>query len=210
MKTWKEWTKLHGNLFGLVDSRDGEMLATWAALFAGLGHGPAELAEASQWLAANNAPSFRTDHLKALQGRLRAVREAREAEARTEAPDASSCRLCHGCGRVSVPCPDAFKAGKFGTFSVLCRCPLGLWVWRNQQEHFPRHKPPRQPQMTLLQYEGLHGDGWREMRAEMDRRVKAELDAARQASEADRDLGKLAMPRAFRDVLHGAKGGERG
>ncbi len=68
------------------------MIAAWCVLFHRQGYTPSELFAATAWVAANDPPRWKTEHLAALVGRLRVVRaEARRLEIQ-QAQDAERAR----------------------------------------------------------------------------------------------------------------------
>ena len=187
---WDEWIHHHATIYALTGERDIAMLLEWARLFDAAGFGPMELTEASDWLAVNNPPRFRNDHLQALLGRAKAVRTALTTKPLAElagvAPGAS-CAICEGVGTVTVPNPKALARGKWADAAVTCCCPLGRWI-KSQD---------RRGWQTLEDYENEVPD-WQEL----TRKRKAELLAwSRSASLAgslDATLGPIlrAMRRA--------------
>lgn len=206
--TWKEWCEAHATMFGLSSPADRAMVASWPAVFDGKGVTPDEAAEASVWLAQHDPPSYRQAHLRALQTRLEAMKSPAPMRESSEAPDASQCKLCGGVGMVSVPKPSAFDAGKYGTAVVLCRCPLGLWILRDQRDRYPRMEPPKEVFDTLAHYEEIVPH-WRDMLAEMKARRMRDLEAARLARHVDDTQGmiaRMAMPRTFEQAIGKARG----
>ena len=102
-----QWAQYHATLFGLDTERDAEMLLAWVDVFREAGYDAGELREASQWLAAHDAPRYRSDPLAAIQAHVRQRRE-RQLTRRDQAPDdRGACTLCGGSGRVIVPDPRA-------------------------------------------------------------------------------------------------------
>jgi hypothetical protein len=102
------------------------MIAEWAIDFRRWGYTPAELDEATSWLATHQPPRYRSEHLPGL---IERVRSRREKQSQAPPEDArGECALCGGCGRVIVPRPGCDPCGgRWYTQAVLCRCPLGRW-----------------------------------------------------------------------------------
>lgn len=123
---WQAWIDRHAAIFALTTEQDARMLMEWCGLFAAAGWTPAELTEATDWIALHSPPRFRSEHLAALQERVRGRRQGRPPA--DEAPDEMGrCTLCHGAGLVSVPSPKALALDRWGTMAVACHCALGLW-----------------------------------------------------------------------------------
>lgn len=186
-----EWGKFHGVLFGLVTDSDAKMLAEWAALFAAEGYAPDELQAASRWLALNDPPRFRTDHLLRLQDRLRQLR--RQACAPPPVEDTrGTCTTCRGVGRVIVPLllgiPTAGGSlvpddGQRRTAAVTCSCGLGRWF--SQQGCEPA-------MMTLDQYQAIVPD-WRTREVSQRSVAHERRRVAEKTRSLDQTMGAVAV-----------------
>lgn len=159
---WDGWAARHGQLFALTTDADARMLAEWAGLFARAGYAPAELTEATEWLATNAPPRFRTEHLPALLERLRDQRQRRPPPAEDRW---GTCADCHGSGLVSVPNPKAVALGRWGTLAVACGCPAGR-----------RFREGRRAFLTLADYQAAR-PGWRDELAAHQALLRAEAEA---------------------------------
>src|SRR5262245_29382269 len=125
---FNEWVNRHVLLFGMDRDQDLATFLSWRELFIRAGYTFAELCEASDWLATHAPPQYRSEHLAALQERIRAARaehRAREDAALVSYPD---CPDCLGTGWVSVPDLRQVQDGTwhgYQTAAVLCRCGWG-------------------------------------------------------------------------------------
>lgn len=175
--TFGEWAAWHGAIFALTTDADRKMLAAWCDLFESLGYKVPELVEATEWLAANRPPKFRTEHLDSLQARLKAQRAeaASRVIASPEEDPRGQCSLCRGTGHVSVPTIRAIQRGQWGTCTVLCSCALGRWH-RGQKTKYPLQ--------TLEEYERELPD-WRAVLAHHDALVRQEADVRDQTRTRD-------------------------
>lgn len=175
---WTRWAERHGGLFGLIEDKDAGMLLELCEHFARQGHTPAELTEATEWLALNAPPRFRTEHLAALQERLREQRRRAGLRRPAAEDDRGACVDCRGTALVSVPTLKA-PPGSCVTMAVVCGCPLG----RSFRQRNPNW-------LTLAQYELARPDWRREVREQAERSPR-EANAARAAGDLDRALGPV-------------------
>lgn len=183
MQTFTEWAEWHATLFGLTSDQDAKMLTAWTALFRQQGYTVPELVEATRWLAENEPPRYRSDHLDGLQRRLKLLRDQERKLWLDQSPPEDPrgrCVLCRGTGRVSVPTARALRRGQWGTCLVVCSCPLGKWYVERNQHH----------EQTLIDYE-REVPGWREILREHDEGLKQEANARSHARGLDRELGQM-------------------
>jgi hypothetical protein len=150
------------------------------------------LNKATDWLALNAHLRFRSDHLAALQQRMRQRRrEGTYQPQPEEIDDRGKCVLCLGTGRVIVPNPKALHKGEWGTCAVLCNCALGRW-WEAQQrcwlEQRKKDNIPRQ--RNLNDYEREVPD-WKERLREHDDLLKQHVRASGYTREIDLALGEI-------------------
>lgn len=180
-----EWATYHAALFGLDGDKDVETFMAWKTLFAAAGYTAAELREASDWIALNDTPKWRSEHLAKLQERIRTKR--REDRARPAQPEQAypDCNECHGTGWVcDLPHLGQVFGGEWkgeSTCAVFCRCSWGT-------REYARHRERKA--MTLDQYE-RRNPSWRE---QVERLVK--VRAARQRAQghsahADKIFGPI-------------------
>ena len=187
MPWFGEWVKHHATVFGLHAEADVMTLLSWEPLFVAAGYTSGDLHAATDWLAVNAPPKFRTEHLGAIQSRIRDTRAvAYRAEMNAGGEDRGTCTLCGGTGRVVVPhvagvrdgqwVPiDAARGGaSYYTMAVLCRCALGAWVLAHNEEHL-RERVPGKRLVTLGEYE-QRNPRWRVQR-EQRRREQRERAA---------------------------------
>ena len=139
MDGFSEWARRHCTVFGLLDPRQVGMVASWQALFDAAGYTAAELNEATSWLATHAPPEFPSQHLGAVQQRVRSQR-ATEIKRREDDPDHGSCPLCAGGGLVVVPDVRGVVGGRwvgikggsrgatFPTHAALCKCSRGRFL----------------------------------------------------------------------------------
>lgn len=203
-----DWCEYHATLFGLRADSDADMLLEWSRLFSQQGYGAGDLRAASEWIAMNDPPKTRPEHLALLTRRLR---EQRAASAPMPDDDPrGQCSLCGGTGRVTVPMVRGVHSDQGNTprvddrytCAVLCRCKLGQWFTDKQGGGFDKLGRPKRPApMTIDQYEQLVPD-WRERLKARDAAARASLRAQRAAEEADRRHGPL--PGAVAAVLRKA------
>jgi hypothetical protein len=190
--TFMDWADHHAGLFGFVRPEEQVMLRKWCELFRGEGFTADELRRATDHIAANDPPVWRSEHLQALRDRVRELRNPKPAPPPDEPPpgDCGTCRDCGGTGRVIVPAVGLRTAGgntvtrPGATAAVVCRCPLGRWfasrcmAWDGSSY--------RLPMLVLDAYERDRPD-WR-------READQEREAARlkvQAGGLDAALGQI-------------------
>lgn len=125
MSDYEDWARHHALVFSLTTAEDAKMLLAWGDLFAASNFSPDELTQATDWLAMNSPPRFRTEHLKALQDRVRQSRQRTIINPPED--DRGSCTLCFGAGLIPVPNPKSLDTGNWTTQAVACGCALGHW-----------------------------------------------------------------------------------
>ncbi len=178
IEEWKAWAQHHVRLFGL-QAIPGAMdtLREWADLFARLEYDPAELREASEFIALD-PPRYYTEQLGALQARVRDQRTREIARKNTGHWDRGTCELCGNSGRVAVPGEDIpTPRGNLhptGTLiAVLCRCAIGAAM---------KAADTKYNQLTLAVYEA-HYPSWRVRLLEIEglthQQAAADLSARR-------------------------------
>jgi hypothetical protein len=184
---WDAWMQRHRTIFGLWSDTQVRSVVEWAEALREAGYMPAELIEASAWLASHEPPRALWDHLPALVERLKAQRQAY-----SDPPEdpRGECALCGGTGRVIVPHPDSDPCGRWTTMAVLCRCALGRWYGERLTSRNP---------LTLDAYEARLPD-WRRRveRHEQFLRAlaeQAERDGARPVSDEWRELVRRILKR---------------
>jgi hypothetical protein len=191
-----DWALYHAQLFGLDSPAEASMLRAWVELFAAERIAPEELTEASKWLAVNDPPRFRSDHLAKLMERVKGLRRAAAAAPAPSGPDLGTCTLCAGSGFVIVPLVQGVTT--FGghtaegdhderTCTVLCRCFLGKWKAHRLGET-PEGK--RRAMMTLDCYEGGLPK-WREIEAGWKKAKAKRVEANNHAMALDKSLGSI-------------------
>lgn len=210
--TWADWIKKHATTFGMQRPDALEMLGEWAHVFAGAGHTPQLMAEATRRVALD-PPRGWAGHLRALHDAARAISDARRPVGRPDPEGPPGCKLCDGCGVVSVPGPEAAARGVLMPRGVVCRCPLGLFIRRDQAN---RWAGKRGVQQTIEEYEdevrAAHGWDWRVVLGELKAQRDRELGAVERARRAD-DSGRLpsgVAPAAFRAAIGRARGRAQG
>jgi hypothetical protein len=142
----QDWSVYHGDIFALTTKEDARMLLVWCELFLAEGYTPEELTEASKWLAMNDPPQFRSEHLAGLTGRVREQRRQTELRSPTiDERDHGKCELCAGCGFVSVPGAGCLTAGgsripynSTQTVAVFCSCAVGCAKLRGYTGNTPQ------------------------------------------------------------------------
>lgn len=132
---WQSWVEHHAAVFALSTEVDARMLAEWCGLFEKAGWTPAELREATDWVALHCPPRFRADHLIVLQERVRRRRIDR-GPPQPEGETLGTCTLCRGAGLVPVPNPIQLARDLWGTQAVACGCALGRW-FAEHGNHLP-------------------------------------------------------------------------
>lgn len=109
------------------------MLLTWRHLAQLAEWTAAELYEATDWIGLNALQKLNHHgkHLPAVTARIRSGRAVfRPSKENPSVPDFPECELCGSTGRAIVPRIDEVRGTRWvgrNTFSVSCRCPLGLW-----------------------------------------------------------------------------------
>lgn len=203
MADWfAEWAEHHATLFGMDGEKELETLLSWREVFLGQGFSRAELFAASNDLAASPpVPRFRNEHLDRLQRavlsrRRETLTQRREAEA-AFASEQIDCRLCHGCGWVSVPHPRDMVGGEWlgrHTLSVICRCPVGRLEQQRNEDFASRPRAGEnrcRPKAFIMdEYEG-HCPGWEAEVARKEAADRAVRDAKAAARDVDRQRGRL-------------------
>lgn len=189
--TFEEWAAQYAKLFGLLSPVEVEMVGDWSEHFRSEGYSVAELVAASQALARDAPPRYRSEHLGALTEALVAGRRP----VTTEPPrEATSCGLCDGCGRVSVPNPRTLDRArhKWTWLSVTCSCPLGLWWHEHLCSRQPSSPERRVPQpLSLADYEKYHLPDWREVLSARRRHEESLRTQTGRARELDDILGPV-------------------
>lgn len=180
MQGFNDWLKHHCTVFGLHDPKQIETVASWQPLFDAAGYTAPQLTEATDWLALNAPPRFLNEHLPALRARLTEQRaiEYRRAEDRF---DGSTCVLCGGTGRLTVPHLGGVRNGDwlplriaglphYYTCAVRCSCARG---------QFGRFESTSGSQslLSLEAYESRN-PGWRRQLARRDQELQAEAELA--------------------------------
>jgi hypothetical protein len=186
MSEWDAWAAKHATTFGLIDQRDGAMLREWVRLFAAEGYAPAELAEATAWLATHNPPEFRSQHLARLTERLRGLRAASARKAdRNPDPEVAgpSCPDCGDLGAVSVPHLKNRPGGPWYEACVACSCRKGELLWHARREAVPGW-------LTLAHYE-MFNPMWRDQAEGRRQSLLRRGNANIRAGELDKLLGRI-------------------
>jgi len=202
---WAKWTDHHATLFDLRSEDDLAMFAKWRPLLAGFSL--ADMTEASNWIAANAASKYRTQHAELLIRRVtfrRAdqTRKRREQEDRErEGPD---CGFCHGVGLViGVPHPRAVSDGvwtpPYYTCAVTCRCRRGA----DRHERFTAEATQSNGRcplpMSLDYYEAIVPE-WGQLVQDRENRRKDQDAANETAATADRRAGPLDLTAVKRRI----------
>ncbi len=162
IEEWKAWAQHHIRLFGLQAIKGAtDTLMEWADLFARLEYTPAEMREASEFIALD-PPRYYTEQLGALQARVRDQRIRAIAHRNTTHWDRGTCEMCGNTGRVIVPGEglptprdNIMPAGAM--LAVLCRCAIGESMKSTKGK----------PQLTLVAYEARYPN-WRGLMLEIE------------------------------------------
>ena len=140
------------------------MLVSWQEIATHAHWTEEELHEATTWLAANNPPRYKGEHLASITARIR-ERRAVECRRHDAGDDRGTCATCSGSGLVSVPDPRSIVNGEwrpirtaasrssYTTAAVLCHCPIGRIVGSRRQEKYQT--------MTIARYEEINPN-WRD------------------------------------------------
>ncbi len=202
---FERWVKHHATVFGMDRAEDLATFLSWRKLFLRVGYTEAELREATDWLALNDPPTWRVEHLKAIQARIRSrrieLREQKPADGSGESyPD---CHICHGAAWVIVPDLRAVSGGEWNgkhTCAVLCSCPYG-------HKESLRHK--KFVPVRLSSYE-RRNPGWADQveRHRVESAAVAKESEAAQAvtAAADKRRGPIHLSVAIRERLKAFKG----
>lgn len=186
---WKEWAVHHSRVFSLLSSDELLMVYEWTQLFHGVGFSPEEMAQATDWLALNAPPKYRTEHLAALQSRVRTARAEKQRREQPAQP-VQGCELCDESGRVIVPSRVALCQGQVGgTEAVFCGCRLGMWFREQARDYLRERQRPGEP-TTLVAYEQDVPD-WPEVFERWKKIGEAERVAQGRAGDLDRALGAI-------------------
>lgn len=199
---YDRWVTYHSTLFGFEKDRDLAMLDAWGSLFRGAGYKPAELFEASNQLALNAPPKWRSEHLAAIQDRIKARRIEAMAAAAKEELSWPSCEICGGCGMAIVPLLRFVQDGKWiswQTCAVFCRCVRG-------QREFGHCQAAKKRTLTLAEYESRNPD-WFVQVEERRQMELAQAKARDQTAAADRTYGPLLRKLAATVAVNEALGG---
>jgi hypothetical protein len=189
--TYEQWADYHASMFGLQNEGDVRMLAAWCDLFHSAGYEVAELVDATRFIATHDPPKFRTDHLAALQAR---IRERRNVLAPSNVPDdhpLGNCTLCNSTGRIVVPLIPGMLTvggklipddGRWRTCAVLCRCNIGRW--------FADRQAGDKVMLGIDHYSRLSPD-WEDVIRRHDAELKKAVEADRQAGVNDKLFGEV-------------------
>lgn len=203
IRGYSEWAAGYATLFGFDREADVRMLDAWEGVFEAQRVTAAEL-DAAARVVAQNAPRWRSEHLTALQGAIRAARLAdvrKQREVDDAEADSTRCVLCSWVGRVIVPHPNFLdadgewlptKSGTYATAAVICVCSRGkrlidqVLALSDSEREKARVKVPLQ----LADYEKRNPD-WQGQLLRMERQKLAEARAMSHAEEADKTFGEL-------------------
>lgn len=198
-----EWVKAYAVRFGMDSEPEVKTLLSWRELFVvQLGYSRDEMFLASDAVATSlPVPRFRNEHLDRLQSAVqKARRETLVARRETEAAFAveqSECRLCLGCGWVSVPHPRDVVDGEWlgkHTLGVTCHCALGRLEQQRHDEFTSKPRPGehrvRAKAITLEEYEG-HCPQWQLQVKRKEAAERAVRKAKAVAEDTDRARGRL-------------------
>ncbi len=206
--TYSEWAHHHGTIFGLTADSEMKMVLSWQSMFEADGVTVEDLFAVSNWMASNAPPTFRTQHLNAIQARLKNWRIERmladkEAEIQAAETDLGICATCNNAGLAIVPHPRSMHAGQWighrYAFAVICDCIRGrsilaIDMLRQSQEDEKasekRLKPKNVRRTTLEDYERSYPD-WRAIVAARQKSDEARRTASEQAGTLDKELGQI-------------------
>lgn len=177
-KSWDDWAEHHAVLFGLRSDDDTAMLVEWSNLFRVAGWLPEQAWSATDWLALNNPPRYRSDHLALLVQRMKQQRQQHSAAPPDEDERFGHCMECRGCGRVSVPNPKAVAQGGWSTMAVACSCALGRWYQDSSGI------------MGLTAYQFAYPN-WRQQLAQHEEWLKRSVRVTAFTKEVDKLLGAI-------------------
>ena len=179
------------------------MLLAWIGAFVAAGFRPDDLQEATTWLAANEPPRYRPEHLDAIRRRI-GQRRREQAVANREAAvqDGFRCSLCLGGGWVQVIRPDCVIDGHLvadaawgcGPFvNVACNCKRGEQIVQSLLN--PKHSKAMKA-MRLEEYE-TRVPHWPDLMAELS----AQRAATAQAMTASRHADKVSIKPMLAGIL---------
>lgn len=215
MTTYHEWAAYHAQMFGLLSEPEVAMVHAWLEPFTSVGYTVEELRAASDWMAINGPPKFRSEHLSGLTNRIRDRRMLDAAERTRKAMlvdpnDLGVCVNCFDVGIVTVPHFSVVRDGiwiqPFYTLGVLCGCNRGrkLQADRRVIEESKQAKDHHYRQrlgMTLEQYERKVPD-WKRVMDDKQRTAEKFRVATVQANDMDKLLGEILKGIRSQEALH--------
>lgn len=192
---WTTWITRHATTFGMNDA-ELDMLDAWREPFELRGYTVAELLEATTWLAANDPPQWRSEHLARLRKRIEASRFARyrAEQAEIAADDERDlCRECRGAGLVVVPHLNFVRDGRWippwYTYAVACNCRRGLRIYE-QCRAAAAENDKRRAIVSIGDYEMVN-PRWREQVEQKRQAQAADVRAESAAKAGDTAFGSL-------------------
>ncbi len=206
--TFNEWAKHHATIFGLVTEQEVQMLMSWRSMFEADGVTVQDLFAVSNWLASHKPPTFRTQHLNAIQERLKSWRIERmltdkAAEIEAAETDRGVCLTCNNSGLAIVPHPESIHAGQWVghcySFAVICNCIRGRSVLAidmlrqseaDEKAAEKRLKAKKVTRITIEEYERSYPD-WRIIVASRQKSNEEKRVAADRAGTLDKQLGEI-------------------
>lgn len=208
VEEWDDWAAKHAMIFGLTSPGDAAMFGAWREVFARAGYTSEELNEATDYIAVNNPPRYRNEHLGAINRRVterrRVMRLHNQEQAEREGIEAHG--LCDGTGRVLVPHLSCVIDGEWlypwYTVCVLCSCHKGERI-RLSLENSAKPDGEVRKVMGIEQYTLVNSD-WRRQMDNHKQQKKAELtartlgDLADKKAPIDPKLAELAKDRPTR------------
>jgi len=193
---WDAWSAKHQLTFGLNSEKDFAMIDAWREAFERRGYTAAELTDATVWMAGNEPPVWRSEHLARIHKRIEWARLAayrKEQEATTAEAEFDRCRLCGSTGFVVVPhlkfVRDGIWAPPFYTYAVACHCRKGLRVYERLTQASVDNERCR-PIVSIGDYE-MANPYWQRQMGDQHETQAAENRAAAASVKADGDLGRI-------------------
>lgn len=182
--TWSDWIEHHATFFGWETEMQLKMLLAWSKYFDDEGFGPEELMAASKDLA--GVKIFKKeDTIYELE---KAVKIRRENNRSKNEPEVTDCKICLGCGLVSVP----FKNHVINhvwtshyTCAVSCHCINALKYKTQPTEKYPKTI------MTLKDYELFNPFWKRQMQNKKESEEKLAELMKEQNPKKNEELNKI-------------------
>lgn len=208
---WDAWVDKHASVFGLEAEVNVGMFGAWREVFEVRGYTASELNEATIWIAANDPPRFRSEHLAAIHRRIgahRLVAWNRQREMQQQREAYETCPRCRGTALVIVPhlacVKDRDWIHPWHTHAVACNCKRGAMLYenfrntlQNTSEADLKKKPWVKQLMSIGDYE-MQNPGWISQMARKDVAQRAEANADRVTRKVDEKMGQIDFGKIVR------------